>query len=177
MFARIFKFFRHRWGDASASGRALPLQTRQRLKQTVAASEQRHTGQVRICVEAGLPMSYLWRHAWQREALSSVVRQRAVTLFGKLGIWDTEQNNGVLIYLLLAEHAIEVVADRGLSKHVPVAQWQSVVVRLGTELQAHRFEAGLEQTLDEVSKLLEQHFPAEPGLARPNEISDAVLLL
>jgi uncharacterized membrane protein len=177
MFTRIFRILRHRWGDASASRRALPRPARQRLEQGVVGSEQRHSGQVRICVEAGLPMSYLWRHVWQRVPLRQLVRQRAVTLFGQLGIWDTEQNNGVLIYLLLAEHAIEVVADRGLSRHVSLDQWRALVERLGTELQAHRFEAGLTQTLDEVSKLLERHFPAEPGLTRPNEISDAVLLL
>jgi uncharacterized membrane protein len=177
MLKRLFTLFRHRWSDAAASRRALPPPARQRLKQAVAASEQRHSGQVRICVEAGLPMSYLWRHAWQGQALSSVVRQRAVTLFGKLGIWDTEQNNGVLIYLLLAEHAIEVVADRGLSRHVTLAQWRTLVQRLGTELQAHRFEDGLMQALGEVSAMLEQHFPAQSGLARPNEISDAVQLL
>jgi uncharacterized membrane protein len=177
MLKRIFTLFRHRWSDAAASRRALPPPARQRLKQAVAASEQRHSGQVRICVEAGLPMSYLWRHAWQREPMRCVVRQRAVTLFGKLGIWDTEQNNGVLIYLLLAEHAIEVVADRGLSRHVTLEQWRTLVQRLGTELQAHHFEDGLMQALDEVSAMLAQHFPAEPGLDRPNEISDAVHLL
>ena len=77
----------------------------ERLARRVAASEQRHSGEVRIYVEAGLPLSYLWRDATPRE--------RAVAMFGKLRVWDTEQNNGVLIYLLLAEHAIEIVADRG----------------------------------------------------------------
>ena len=76
----------------------------------MAASERRHSGEIRVCVEAGLPLSYLWRDATARE--------RAVTMFGKLRVWDTEHNNGVLIYLLLAEHAIEIVADRGLNRHV-----------------------------------------------------------
>ena len=76
----------------------------------MAASERRHSGEIRVCVEAGLPLSYLWRGATARE--------RAVTMFGKLRVWDTEHNNGVLIYLLLAEHRIEIVADRGLNRHV-----------------------------------------------------------
>ena len=86
--------------------------------QRVAASEARHSGQIRICVEAGLPFSYLWRHVRRGVPLRQVIRQRAVTMFGKLRVWDTERNNGVLIYLLLAEHAIELVADRGLNAFV-----------------------------------------------------------
>ena len=81
-----------------------------RIEARVAASEKRHSGEIRVVVEAGLPFSYLRRGATPRE--------RAVALFGKLGVWDTERNNGVLIYLLLAEHAIEIVADRGLNRAV-----------------------------------------------------------
>ncbi len=77
----------------------------------MAASEQRHTGEIRICVEAGLPLSYLWRDAPARASAP-------VMLFGKLRVWDTEHNNGVLIYLLLADHAIEIVADRGIDARV-----------------------------------------------------------
>ena len=86
--------------------RTRPPTAVERLRERVAASERRHSGEIRICVEAGLPLSYLWR------GLSA--RDRAITMFGKLRVWDTEHNNGVLIYLLLAEHAIEIVADRGL---------------------------------------------------------------
>src|SRR3954464_6878247 len=95
----------------------------ERLAQHVARSESQHTGEVRIYVEAGLPMSYLWRGATARE--------RAVAMFGKLRVWDTEQNNGVLIYLLLAEHAIEIVADRGLNSKVDSGEWQRIVERMG----------------------------------------------
>ncbi|MGS0758670.1 TPM domain-containing protein, partial [Roseateles sp. GG27B] len=79
--------------------------------------------------------SYLWKrlHA----------RHRAVTLFGKLRIWDTEANNGVLIYLLLADHAIEIVADRGLNSRVSAAQWQAIIDSLRQDLRAGRHEAGL----------------------------------
>jgi uncharacterized membrane protein len=122
-------------------------------------------------------MSYLWRHVWHRQGLPTVVLQRAVMLFGKLRIWDTEHNNGVLIYLLLAEHAIEVVADRGLNHLVPPEQWRAIVGRLGQSLSAHRFEEGLTLALDEVSKLLEQHFPALPGTQRANELPNTLVLL
>ena len=106
MLARLQRMFRHRWLDESDTRRAIPPALAQRLAERVAASERRHSGEIRLYVEAGLPLSYLWRDATPRE--------RAVAMFGKLRVWDTEHNNGVLVYLLLAEHAIEIVADRGL---------------------------------------------------------------
>jgi hypothetical protein len=96
-----------------------PAAVAQRVAERVAASERRHSGEIRVYIEAGLPLSYLWRDATPRE--------RAIAMFGKLRVWDTEHNNGVLVYLLLAEHAIEIVADRGLARHVPQAQWEQVV--------------------------------------------------
>jgi hypothetical protein len=105
-----------------------------RLEHRVGASE-RHSGEIRICVEAGLPMSYLWRDARPRE--------RAITLFGKLRVWDTEDNNGVLIYLLLAEHAIEIVADRGIDARVSDDQWAAMAQRMGAAFRERRFEDGL----------------------------------
>ncbi|HYF44445.1 MAG TPA: TPM domain-containing protein, partial [Ramlibacter sp.] len=118
--------------------------------------------------EAGLPMSYLWRDATPRE--------RAISVFGKLRVWDTEQNNGVLIYLLLAEHAIEVVADRGLARRVDPDTWQAIVQHMGAAFRAGRFEDGLTQALEEVSALLVQHFPAAAGAANANELPDAPVL-
>ncbi|MDP3172207.1 MAG: TPM domain-containing protein, partial [Polaromonas sp.] len=118
----LTRTLKHLWLDADDTRRAIPAAMLDRLQRRVAASEQRHSGEIRICVEAGLPLSYLWRGASARE--------RAVTMFGKLRVWDTEHNNGVLIYLLLADHAIEIVADRGLARHVDAAQWQAMVVHM-----------------------------------------------
>lgn len=155
------RILRHLWKDESDARRAVPADVLERLAQRVAASERRHTGEVRICIEAGLPWSYLRRNASTRE--------RAVTLFGKMRVWDTEHNNGVLIYLLLAEHAIELVADRGLNRHVQPAEWQAMVARLGSAFREGRFEDGLTQALEEVSAVLVTHFPATEGLRRANE--------
>src|SRR5436190_22142693 len=121
---RLQRIFRHRWLDEADTRRAIPPALVQKLTSQVADSERRHTGEIRIYVEAGLPMSYLWRGATPRE--------RAIAMFGKLGVWDTEQNNGVLIYLLLAERAIEIVADRGLSSRVAPQEWQAIVGRMGS---------------------------------------------
>jgi uncharacterized membrane protein len=162
------RVLRHRWMDESDTRRAIPPELVERLARRVAASEKRHTGEVRIYVEAGLPMSYLWRGATPRE--------RAVAMFGKLRVWDTEQNNGVLIYLLLAERAIEIVADRGLSRVVPDSEWQAIVKRMGSALHEGRFEDGITQALEEVSALLVQHFPAVGGAANDNELPDEPVL-
>jgi len=104
---KLLRILKHRWFDERDTKRALKPDVVQRLRQRVAASERAHSGEIRLCVEAGLPLSYLWR--------GLTARDRAVTMFGKLRVWDTEQNNGVLIYLLLAERRIEIVADRGLN--------------------------------------------------------------
>jgi uncharacterized membrane protein len=162
---RLARILKHRWRDETDTARALGKPALARLQARVAASEQHHSGEIRLCVEAGLPLSYLWRDA--------TPRQRAVTMFGKLGVWDTEQNNGVLIYLLLAEHAIEIVADRGIVRQVPQAHWDALVAGMRTAFSAGRFEEGLNQAIDAVDGVLRQHFPLAPGQANLNELPDA----
>ncbi len=168
MWKKLKRIFKHRWLDEADTRKAVPADMLERLRGRVAASEVRHSGEIRICVEAGLPFSDLWRYAGARE--------RAVTLFGKLRVWDTEHNNGVLIYLLLADRSIEVVADRGLNQHVSQPQWQAMVGRLGKNLGASQFEAGLTQALEEVSAVLAEHFAQAPGEINPNELDDSPVL-
>jgi uncharacterized membrane protein len=168
-FGRLARIWRHRWLDEAQVRRVLPADALERLTRRVAASEHRHTGQIRICIEAGLPMSYLWRHA--------PARQRAITLFGKLRVWDTEQNNGVLIYLLLAEHAIEIVADRGIDAHVDAVEWAAMAQRMAAAFRAGRFEDGLTQALEEVSALLVEYFPSNANTRSRNELPDAPVVL
>lgn len=168
MIERLQRILRHRWLDETDTRRALPPSVLDRLAAHVADSERRHTGEIRIYVEAGLPLSYLWRNARPRE--------RAIAMFGKLGVWDTEQNNGVLVYLLLAEHAIEIVADRGLSHHVDQAQWQAIVQGMRDDFRAARYEEGLLRAVDAVTELLVRHFPPRAGTADRNELPDEPVL-
>ena len=130
----------------------------------MAASETGHSGEIRVCVEAGLPWSYLRR--------SATARERAVAMFGKLRVWDTEHNNGVLIYLLIAEHAIEIVADRGVARRVDTAAWQGITATMKAAFQRGEFEAGLNRAVDAVDALLREHFALVPGEANPNELPD-----
>ena len=166
--ARLRRMVRHLWLDEGDAQRLIAPELRERLQRRVAASEARHSGEVRFFIEAALPTSYLWRNAGARE--------RAVAMFGKLRVWDTERSNGVLIYLLLADHAIEIVADRGLNQHVAPEQWREIVARMSSAFHAHRFEDGLTQALEEVSALLVEHFPVAAGQRNENELPDAPVL-
>ncbi len=161
---RWLRILRHRWLDETDARRALDDAALDRLAASVQHSERQHSGEIRLCVEAGLPLSYLWRKATARE--------RAVAIFGKLRVWDTEHNNGVLIYLLLAEHAIEIVADRGLARHVPDAQWQQLTSGMAAAFKAGRFEDGLVDAIAAVDGLLRQHFALADGEDNPNELPD-----
>ncbi len=170
--SRFTRILRHLWFEESHARRAIPPAMAQRLGQRVAASEQRHNGQIRICVEASLPLHALWHS----ESTAHLAHARAVALFGELRVWDTEANNGVLIYLLLAERAVELVADRGLNRHVSAPQWQAMARRMAGAFRERRFEDGLTQALEEVSALLVQYFPLQPGQVHRNELPNAPLL-
>lgn len=166
MLNRWVRLLKHRWMDDAS--RVIAPDVLQRLGERVAASERQHTGEVRICIEAGLPNSYLLRP----DPIRALTRQRALNQFGKLRVWDTEDNNGVLIYLLLAERAIELVADRGLNTRVSPEDWRNVVGQLQDALRRGHFEAGLTQAVDAVSAILTAHFPVTPGAINPNELPD-----
>lgn len=179
MIKKLKLFAKHLWLDASDTQRAIPPALLERLARRVAASEQRHSGEIRICVESSLPLSDLWRLNAQT-SIVELTRQRAVSMFGSLRVWDTEQNNGVLIYVLLAEHAIEIVADRGLARHVAPAQWRAMVAHMAEAFQDKRYEDGLTQALEEASAVLMQHFAVDHTQAMQppvvNELPDTPLL-
>jgi len=164
----LIRLVRHRLFDETDTARALGKEALARIEARVAASERRHGGEIRVVVEAGLPLGYLRRGASARE--------RAVAMFGKLRVWDTEANSGVLIYLLLAEHAIEIVADRGLNRHVDAPAWAAIAERMKVAFRHGDFEAGLADAVDAVDALLVRHFPRQEGSVDINELPDAPLL-
>lgn len=131
--------------------RTFPPATLRAITDAIEQGEQRHGGQVMFAVEADLPLAALWQGVTPRQA-----GERA---FAHLRTWDTANNNGVLIYLLLADHAIEIVADRGLRPHVPDERWQAICVHLGDGLRGSEPEVALRAAIAEVSGLLAAHFP------------------
>lgn len=172
MWTRLTRILKHRWQSDDAAERAIPPALLERLAAQVAHSEAGHSGEIRIYVEAGLPLSYLWRV----ENMAHITRERALALFGKLRVWDTAHNNGVLIYLLLAERRIEIVADRGLNERVAPDTWPHLVTGMSAAFKADDYEAGLTQAVQQVSALLQQHFMLQGGQDNPNELPDKPVL-
>lgn len=160
------RLLRHRWAEA-ASRRALSPQVLHRLGSHVSASERLHTGQIRVIAEASLPWSYLRRHASPRE--------RAIMLFSKYRVWDTEHNNGVLIYLLLADRDVEVVADRGIHAKVGSQEWEKICRKMETAFKQANYEGGVVSGIQAVTQHLVKHFPASG--AGQNELPDKPVVL
>jgi uncharacterized membrane protein len=140
-----------------------------RIQQAIADSEKSHSGEIRFAVEPALPWSYLKRDA--------PVRERAAMIFSKLRVWDTEQNNGVLLYVELADRSIEIVADRGIARFVPNARWHAICNTMREHFHAGRYEAGAIAGVQAVGALLADHFPLAEGETNPNELSNRPALL
>jgi len=131
------------------------------------AGEATHSGQVRFVVEGALDGAPLFD--------DQPARERALDVFSHLRIWDTEHNNGVLIYLLLADRDVEIVADRGIDKKVGDAAWEKICHDMETEFKAGNFEAGVIKGIEAVSRQLAKHYP--PGGAHPNELPDRPVVM
>ena len=137
------------------------------IERAIGESEAAHSGEIRFAVEAGLDFWPLIR--------GQKARERALELFSQLRVWDTEHNSGVLIYLLLAERKVEIVADRGIHAKVGDAQWQRICGMMEEEFRRGRFEQGVLAGILEISSLLVRHFPATA--VNPNELSDRPVVL
>jgi uncharacterized membrane protein len=161
---RITRLLQHRSFDEADVRRALPDEALKRLEARVHASEKSHSGEIRLCIEAALPFSYIWKNLNAHD--------RALMMFGKLRVWNTQHRNGVLIYLMFAEHKIELVADRGLSARVDAAHWQAIIDSMRPALRAGRVEEGLNLAIDAIERLLDEHFPLAEGQANTNELSN-----
>lgn len=140
-----------------------------RIASAIAQGELRHAGEVCFAVESAL--------SW-REVLAGVdARERALEAFSRLRVWDTAANNGVLIYLLLAERRIEIVADRGLHERVSEAQWRGVCQLLEEGLRAGDGAQAVVDGIAAASDLLALHFPAATGVAGHDELPDQPVIL
>jgi uncharacterized membrane protein len=154
---------------APPARRTFPAESLQRISAAVAEGERRHTGEICFAVEAALEPSALWA---RQDA-----RKRAQDVFAQLRVWDTAANNGVLVYLLLADHRIEIVADRGLDGRVSAEQWRGVCQLMEERLKAGEAEAAALAGIVAISDLLAAHFPRDLALADENELPDTPHLL
>ena len=153
----------HHW----RAKQVFPQDVLDRIEQTIKQSETTHSGQVRFVVEGALDGRPLFRN--QR------ARERALDVFSHLRIWDTAHNNGVLIYLLLADRDVEIIADRGIDAKVGAAGWEAICRAMEAKFGAGQFERGVIDGIAAVSGELAKHFP--PGGAHPNELPDKPVVM
>lgn len=151
---RLRRILRHLLTPVDVIGRAFPRPTREAVIAAVADVEKSHDVMLRVVVEPHLPLGALLR--------GESARQRAVKLFSQLGVWDTEHNCGVLIYVQLADQGIEIVADRGISAKVKQEEWNTICRRIAREFDNGRFEEGAMLGVREISTLLKTHIPPRP---------------
>jgi uncharacterized membrane protein len=153
----------HRW----RLRRIFPPEAMAAIERAITAGEATHSGQVRFVVEGALDGAPLFR--------DQPARERALDVFSQLRIWDTADNNGVLIYLLLADHDVEIVADRGIDAKVGAAGWEEICKAMEVEFRAGNFARGAIKGIDAVSRQLAAHFPREGG--GKNELPDTPVVM
>ena len=164
---KLARFWRHVFMNPVRVARAFPSTVMDAIQREVAAQEKRHGGEVFFVVEAELTTAQLWRD------LSS--RDRAREVFAMQGVWNTEENNGVLVYLLLADRRVEIVADRGIDRKVDAGDWRRLVDEMEARFRDARYEEGAIAGVRGVSDLLATHFP--PGTKDLNELPDRPVVL
>jgi uncharacterized membrane protein len=162
--ARVLRhLFATRWGTRRRFTPAVLA----RIERALAQVESRHAGELRFAIESAFDLPDLW--------YGVTPRQRALQVFGHLGVWDTEGNNGVLVYVLMADRDVEIVADRAIAARVPQAGWDAVCREMEGHFRAGRFAEGSEAGIAAIGRLLAAHFPGGAG-DRDEQPDRAVLL-
>lgn len=164
----LIRSLKHLCTGTLALRRSFDADTLAAIEQAVKACESRHAGEIRFAVEASLSPGALWR--------GQTPRERAIEVFSTLRVWDTEHNNGVLIYVLLADHDVEIIADRGVGQpRVPAAAWESCCRVMESHFRAGRFRDGAVAGVEAVATVLAGYPPnrADAG----NELPDAPAVL
>ena len=161
------RVMRHLSTGRAAVRRAFPPRTLDAIEQTIRETEARHDGQIRFAVEAALDLAPL--------LAGQAARERALEVFSQLRVWDTEHNNGVLIYLLLADRDVEIVADRGIHTRLGQESWEAICREMESAFRNGKFEEGVLSGIRAVSEHLARHFPPRGG--KLNEMADRPVML
>lgn len=159
------RLWRHLWAGEREARRVFPPAALARIGEVVAQSEARHHGELRVVIQGGLGWAAL------RDIPPS--RELALLHFAHSRVWDTEENSGVLIYLLMAEHKLEIVADRGIHARVPQAAWDAIAQAATRCFAQGDYVEGMVAAEEAITALLVAHFPASGE--NPNELPDAPL--
>jgi hypothetical protein len=150
-----------------SSPRAFPAKALAAIERAIASSETMHRGEIRFAAEGALDSHALFG--------GQSARERAIEVFSQLRVWDTEENNGVLIYLLVADRDIEIVADRGINARVMPTEWERICRGVEQALARGAHEQAIVDGIKEISRLLAQHFPPRAG--GRNELPDKPVVL
>lgn len=169
MMINFKRIIRHLFATHWQVKRAFPKRTLELIEQEIKTSEAAHLGEIRFAVECALSGAPLYR------GLST--RERAIDVFSQLRMWDTEYRNGVLIYLLLADHCVEIVADRGVHIKTGTPEWEKICHDMETAFRQGQFESGAMGGVQAITHLLTRHFPASRSGSRENELSNKVVVL
>jgi uncharacterized membrane protein len=163
----LCRWLRHRWADDAF--KSLPADIHTRTAEAVRASEALHRAEICVSVDSSLPTAMLLRRVGTRAQLV----ERARILFSERGVWDTAENNGILLYMCLAEHAVEIVFDRGLRGAADEQWWRDLAHETAVVWREKGITVGIEHFVRTVTPLLISSFPVRPGEAAPNELPDS----
>ncbi len=164
---KIKRILKHFWLGSLEVKRCLSSSALDNIEKAIKQGEQHHAGQICFAVEASLDSRDLWAN--------KTAKQRAIEVFSQLRVWDTEQNNGVLIYLLLADRDVEIVADRGADAKLGSHFWEEICHDIEIAFHSARFEQGVIEGIQRVSQQLAKHYPN--ASENPNELPDKPVLL
>ena len=165
--SNIARITRHLVANRARVGRAFPATSLAKIEAAITASEKTHAGQIRVVIEGALDGAPLFR--------GQIAQARALDVFALQRVWDTAHNNGVLIYLLLADRDVEIVADRGIHAHVGASGWEDICRTMEQAFMRGDFEAGVLAGIAAVTRHLGTHFPQ--GGADGNELPDDVVVI
>lgn len=163
----LARWVRHLFASSWSTRRRFDRRACGAIERAVGDVEGRHAGEIRVAIETALDLPDLY--------FGVTARQRALAVFGMLGVWDTASNNGVLIYVLMADHDVEIVADRGIAARVTQAEWEHICRDIETAFRAGRFGDGVADGVRAVGEVLARHFPYDGG--DRNEQRNAPVLL
>lgn len=169
---RLTRTLRHLATNRRTGNKAFPVETLKAIQSAIAEGETQHRAEVRLIVEPALDLAASWN--------GMTSRQRARELFTLYGIWDTEENCGVLIYINLADHQVEIIADRGIARCVPPEGWQAVCRTMTDGFAQRMYHDSAIAGLKQLNALLRTHFPETASQATEtpsNQLSDKPILL
>jgi uncharacterized membrane protein len=164
---QLARLARHLLTTRWSTRRHFTTEVRAAIEQAIGECESQHAGEIRFVVETAFDLPELWHDL--------APRRRAVQVFGQLGVWDTAHNNGVLIYVLMADRVVEIVADRGIAARITQHEWDAVCRQMQQHYRAGRFREGSVVGILGVGALLGRHFPGKASGG--NELPDQPVLL